>query len=103
MWKTAIVAIALTLGACGVTLGEGVDNTDDNSDEALSSLGKGVVASLRTKHAGTNGHTWDVAVDDSFGPGWLLQTPPAEYWGQPASALPVATDCTGDSACDPDF
>jgi phosphatidylserine/phosphatidylglycerophosphate/cardiolipin synthase-like enzyme len=102
------IAAALVFVGCGAQLAGcaaalGGDGDDDELDPALSPIGVSVVTALREKHAATDGRAWNVTSDDSFAPGWILQTPPAEFWGQPASALPVATDCSGDAACDPDF
>ena len=97
------VLVLVLVAGCGAQLGGGGMTGDDADDPALSALGKHVVAALRDKHAATRGHAWQVAHDGALGEGWLLQTPLAEYWGQPATALPVATACTGDPACDPDF
>ncbi|HUS33446.1 MAG TPA: phospholipase D-like domain-containing protein [Kofleriaceae bacterium] len=103
MRTTAAIIASLLIGGCGAYLEGDADQDDANMDESLSSLGKGVVSTLRAKHPTTAGQTWGVAIDNSFASGWLLQTPPAEYWGQPSSALPVATDCGNDAACDRDF
>ncbi|MDQ3033659.1 MAG: phospholipase D-like domain-containing protein [Myxococcota bacterium] len=47
------------------------------------------------------GTAWDAFGDAVLEPGWILQTPPAEHWGEPLASLEVAT-CTGEG-CDPDF
>src|SRR5215212_6931662 len=101
MWKSVVAALWLVGSGCGAML----DGNDDHDelDPALSPIGRSVVTALREKHPDSNGFGWHESSDDSFTPGWILQTPPVEFWGQPTSALPVATDCSGDTACDPDF
>src|SRR3569623_251979 len=69
----------------------------------LSPAGQRGVAALREGHAQARGVTWDVSDDNAFAPDWLVQTPVAAYWGQPAAALPLATSCAGDPRCDADF
>jgi phosphatidylserine/phosphatidylglycerophosphate/cardiolipin synthase-like enzyme len=98
--RIAVAAVACLVG-CAAQLGDGPES--DDFDPGLSPIGKLVVSTLRDKHRATIGKTWAVASDDAFEPGWVLQTPVAEFWGQPASALPVTSDCLGDPKCDPDF
>src|SRR3569623_2995114 len=69
----------------------------------LSPAGQRVVAALREGHAAARGVTWDVSDDNAFAPDWIVQTPVAAYWGQPAAALPIATSCAGDPRCAADF
>jgi len=79
---------------------------DDDLDALVAELspaGQSVVASLRDAHHEARGVTWDVSRDNSFAPDWIVQTPLAAYWGQPAGALPIVTTCAGDARCDPDF
>jgi phosphatidylserine/phosphatidylglycerophosphate/cardiolipin synthase-like enzyme len=98
MVKSALAVLFLV--GCGAQL---TDGPDDELDPALSPIGKVVVSALRDKHADTNGTSWHLATDAVFEPGWVLQTPVAEFWGQPISALPVAQPCSDQPGCDPDF
>ena len=95
-----VLAVVFLVG-CGAQLNGGGD--DDELDPALSPIGRSVVSALIDKHPGTEGRAWHLSTDASLSSGWILQTPVAESWGQPASALPVTGDCSGNSRCDPDF
>jgi phosphatidylserine/phosphatidylglycerophosphate/cardiolipin synthase-like enzyme len=101
MSKLAFAFVVVCLGGCGAQLTDAPD--DDELDPALSPIGKVVVSALLDKHATTNGSAWHLATDGAFEPGWVLQTPIAEFWGQPISALPVAQPCTDQPGCDLDF
>lgn len=96
-------ALLVLVAGCGAQLGGGASDDAAGDDPALSPLGNRVLAALRDAHGDGRGRTWSVAHDDALAPGWILQTPPAAYWGTPAASLPLATACTGDAACDPDF
>jgi phosphatidylserine/phosphatidylglycerophosphate/cardiolipin synthase-like enzyme len=101
--RAAALLVSLAAG-CGAQLGGGSsDDAAGGDDPALSPLGNRVLAALRDAHPDGRGRTWGVAHDDALAPGWILQTPPASFWGTPTTSLPVATACTGDPACDPDF
>src|SRR5262252_1088115 len=98
----ALVASAFALSACS----SGAD--DGSSDQAataapISYVGRSVLDALQAKHAASRGKTWDFSTDNALDEGWVLQTPLAEYWGKSVSALPVATECTGEAGCDADF
>jgi phosphatidylserine/phosphatidylglycerophosphate/cardiolipin synthase-like enzyme len=75
----------------------------DELEAAFSPMGQRVIDTLRTDHAAARGKTWDLGIDNSLEPGWIVQTPLGSYWDKPVTALPVTTACTGDAACDPDF
>lgn len=55
---------------------------------------------LQTSFASDRGTGWDYFGDLMLEPGGVLQTPPADHWGQPLDALEVAA-CT--NGCDPDL
>ncbi len=92
-------ALLILLAAC-TTAPPG----DPASDLAagFSYIGQDVIGVLQANHAATQGQTWDVSTDNSFAPDWIVQSPPAQYWGQPVAALPIAQPCSG-QGCDPDF
>ncbi len=101
MTKPALAFALAVLTGCGAVLSP--DDSPNDPDASLSPLGHRVVEALYASHGSMRGRSWNVATENSFKPGWILQTPSPEYWGQPVSALPVARSCTGDAACDPDF
>ncbi len=70
---------------------------------ALSPAGAHVFEALRANHREARGLTWDLSTDNVLAAGWIVQTPLASTWGQPAAALSIARPCAGDPACDPDF
>jgi len=75
----------------------------DARDGEFSPLAGQVLTSLKAGHAGERGQTWATSLDNSFASDWVVQTPDAKFWGEPASALPVVATCAGDPKCDPDF
>jgi phosphatidylserine/phosphatidylglycerophosphate/cardiolipin synthase-like enzyme len=67
-----------------------------------STISTAVLAALDAAGSSKWHQTWNVSHDNVLDPGWLLQTPPKEYWGQSYSALPIPAACTGPD-CDPEF
>jgi len=67
----------------------------------FSSVGRAVLGALAA-FPDERYRTWNYRGDAVFEPGWVLQTPPKEHWGQPASSLPLPAPCAG-PGCDPDF
>jgi phosphatidylserine/phosphatidylglycerophosphate/cardiolipin synthase-like enzyme len=97
------VVCAALLTACAVAAGPPAPDPLDQLASQFSPIGQGVIATLRANHLPSRGVTWDVSTDNAFTGDWVIQTPPATYWGQPAAAEPVASTCTGEPGCDPDF
>ncbi len=100
MRSLALLALA---AACAQPNTPGGDDGLDTLSAQFSPIGQAAIAALRDGHADARGLTWDASLDNSFDTDWVVQTPLATYWGQPANALPIASDCAGDPACDPDF
>jgi phosphatidylserine/phosphatidylglycerophosphate/cardiolipin synthase-like enzyme len=94
------ISILVALAACAPPAAG--DDAGDDVAASFSPLGQDVIGALETNHAATRGSTWDLSVDNSFDTDWVIQTPPAQYWGQPVAELPIALPCTG-ATCDPDF
>jgi phosphatidylserine/phosphatidylglycerophosphate/cardiolipin synthase-like enzyme len=67
----------------------------------FSYVGQAVLTALETL-PGERYRTWNYRGDAVLEPGWVLQTPPKEHWGQPASTLPMPAACSG-AGCDADF
>jgi phosphatidylserine/phosphatidylglycerophosphate/cardiolipin synthase-like enzyme len=92
------------VAACSSGPGAGDDAQGEAATEAtFSYAGQAVIAKLHAKHDAMRGRTWDFATDGRLDPGWVVQSPLAEYWGTNVADLPIAQSCDGDAACDPDF
>jgi phosphatidylserine/phosphatidylglycerophosphate/cardiolipin synthase-like enzyme len=104
--RRILVAVIAVVGVGCVEPAAPADDANDGLDgfvAELSPAAQSAVEALRATHAEARGVTWDVSGDNSFASDWIVQTPLAAYWGQPAGALPLVTSCAGDAACDPDF
>lgn len=108
-----ITATALFLPACAFD-SDAVDDPDGDgtaggkSDDgsariARSHVGDAVLAALDATAPGERGRSWSVSTDNRLDAGWLVQSPPAAHWGQPAAALVVPAQCTSGASCDVDF
>lgn len=67
-----------------------------------SAISDAVLQALDASNAANLGRTWNVSRDSQLQTDWLMQSPPARYWGQEYDRWPEATTCTT-SSCDPDF
>ncbi len=68
-----------------------------------SHVGDAVIAALDATAPGEYGRTWTVSHDNRLDGAWLVQTPPASHWGQPATALTLPARCSSGASCDLDF
>jgi len=96
------IVLAILVSGCA-SINDGGADDDDDIAAAFSPIGQRVIAALDGSHHAMRGHTWDVGTTNELGSNWILQTPSAQYWGQPVAALPVASSCAGQPSCDPDF
>src|SRR5437879_5374612 len=103
MMKRVLFATLLVVSGCGPA------SPNDEAQSALeippgrsSNLSTAVLAALDATGAAKWRHTWDASSDDALDSGWLLQSPPEEFWGQRYAALPIPSACSG-ASCDADF
>lgn len=97
------ILIAIICFGCTATMGDDAVPGPDARDGEFSPLAQHVLTALKTDHAAERGQTWDTSLDNSFAHDWVVQSPVAQFWGEPATALPIVTTCAGDAKCDPDF
>jgi hypothetical protein len=105
------LAFILSLAACAVDEPASSDDpspaggkADDGTARlARSHVGDAVLAALEATAPGERGRSWSVSTDNRLDTGWLVQSPPAAHWHQPAAALQVPALCTSGASCDLDF
>jgi phosphatidylserine/phosphatidylglycerophosphate/cardiolipin synthase-like enzyme len=100
----AMVAVA----GCGASDADPGDNAGDSETPlaGLSYVGQHVVRRLTENGslAALQGRTWGVSSGNFLKDGWLIDTPPPQYWGDALPTLPGFTECeAGTAYCDPDF
>jgi phosphatidylserine/phosphatidylglycerophosphate/cardiolipin synthase-like enzyme len=76
---------------------------DGAAAATTSHVGDAVIAALDATAPGERGRTWSVSGTNRLASGWLVQSPPAAHWGQPAAALTLPALCTSGARCDLDF
>ena len=109
MTRASLLIVTLTLAACAETELAGPDGAADPGGKAdgvaarLSPVGDAVVAALDATAPADRGRTWSVTTDNRLDAGWLVQSPPAAHWGQPAAALTLPALCTTGARCDVDL
>jgi phosphatidylserine/phosphatidylglycerophosphate/cardiolipin synthase-like enzyme len=85
-------------------LGPGGGKADDATARVLRShVGDAVFAALDATAPGERGRSWSVSTDNRLDGNWLVQSPPASHWNQPAAALQLPALCTSGASCDLDF
>lgn len=111
---TCVIVPLFLLAACAVDeltvdtdtdqpAGGKADGASTSLRRGRSHVGDAVIAALDATAASEYGRTWTVSLDNRLDGAWLVQSPPASHWGQPAANLIVPSLCTGGAGCDADF
>ncbi len=111
--QLAYFLFALLAPACAVDAA-GTDDVDTDgqaggkADGATalvlrSHVGEAVLAALDATAAGERGRSWSLSTDNRLDGDWVVQSPPAAHWNQPAAALQLPSLCTSGARCDLDF
>jgi phosphatidylserine/phosphatidylglycerophosphate/cardiolipin synthase-like enzyme len=102
MMKRVLLPLAIVFSGCGgATPTDSTESQLDIPPGQSSALSTAVLDALDASGASLYGQTWGASSDDALDGGWLLQSPPEEFWGQRYAALPIPAACSGN--CDTDF
>src|SRR5438105_363751 len=109
LYRARLALLLLPLFACATedlaTSDDDVTPAGGKADDgsariARSHVGDAVLAALEATAPGEYDRSWSFSTDNRLDSGWLVQSPPAAHWGQPASALVVPAQCTSGASCD---
>ncbi len=106
--KRTVPALFVVFGAAcssSATIGSAQEALEPSQIPAgiSSSLSTTVLAALQLDGPTKREQTWNISSDNALDDGWILQTPPAQYWGVDGANFPIAGTCTSGANCDVDF